>query len=100
MRYTDAADEFDMLFRHLIQNGKGFEINASSLAKMGFCMPDLDIVSRYRELGGEIVTIGSDAHWAKDVGSGFTGACEMLKASGMRYFCTYEDHKPTFHPLP
>lgn len=58
LRYRNAPDELDALFMYLISHGKGLEINTSSKTPYGFFMPDEDIMCRYHELGGEIVTIG------------------------------------------
>jgi histidinol-phosphatase (PHP family) len=99
MRYTDAPDALDALFTHLAQNGKGLEINTSTYAERGYCMPDLDMLTRYRELGGEIVTIGSDAHRAQRIGAHYDAARDLIRAAGLGYVCTYTDHKPTFHPV-
>jgi histidinol-phosphatase (PHP family) len=99
MWYTDAPEELDALFVHLAQNGKGLEINTSTKENRGYFMPDLDMVKRYRELGGEIVTIGSDAHRPHRIGAHYNEACTMLLAAGIEHVCTYADHKPTFHRI-
>ena len=53
----------DEILKQLIEKGKGLEVNAAGL-KYGlpFAHPHPDVLRRYRELGGEIVTIGADAH--------------------------------------
>lgn len=99
MRYTDAPEELDALFSHLAHNGKGLEINTSTLSARGYSMPDLDMLVRYRELGGEIVTIGSDAHRSAKIGEHYEYACGLIRASGIGYVCTYTDHKPEFHAV-
>ena len=98
-RYRNAPDELDALFMYLISHGKGLEINTSSKTPYGFFMPDEDIMCRYHELGGEIVTIGSDAHTPDRIGEHYTAACQMLRRAGMRYVCTYENHNPIFHRI-
>ena len=62
MTYQDAPDEIDDLFKLIIQSGHGIEINTSVYDTLGFFLPDYDIVRRYKELGGEIITTGSDSH--------------------------------------
>ena len=99
MRYTDAPEELDALFLHLVKNGKGLEVNTSTKDARGYFMPDLDMLKRYRELGGEIVTIGSDAHRPERIGDHYADACAMLAAAGFQRICTYTDHKPTFHAI-
>ena len=99
LRYRNAPDELDALFMYLISHGKGLEINTSSKTPYGFFMPDEDIMCRYHELGGEIVTIGSDAHTPDRIGEHYAAACQMLRRAGMRYVCTYENHNPIFHRI-
>lgn len=96
MRYADAPDAFDTLFKALIQRGKGIEINTSVQDKMGFFCPDYDIVRRYRELGGEIITIGSDAHVPQRICANYQAACAMLKRAGFEAICTFDQRKPSF----
>lgn len=60
------------MLKKIIYNGKGIEINTAGLRYgLNATNPSAEIVLRYRELGGEIITIGSDAHYSRDIGSGF-----------------------------
>lgn len=90
------ADELDECLRVAAQNGKGLEINTSGLrgGGCGIMMPSLQQLRRYRELGGEIITIGSDAHCAEDVGSNIADGMELAEAAGFRYFAYYKDREP------
>ncbi|MBE5781500.1 MAG: histidinol-phosphatase HisJ family protein [Clostridiales bacterium] len=97
--YADAPDEIDAIFRHLIEKGKGMEVNTSTYESCGFTMPDLTMVKRYRELGGEIITIGSDGHAVSHLGRSFAYACEMLKQAGFTHYAVFTGRKPTFLPL-
>ena len=54
---------------------------------------------RYRELGGELVTLGSDAHCTQDLGKGIEEGMEMLQEAGFRYVALYEQRKPILLPL-
>ena len=99
IHYADAPDEFDELFKYLIARGCGMEANTSTLFSDGFCLPDLDIFQRYRELGGEIVTIGSDAHAVAELGRGLDGAAAMLRKAGFTHYASYVARKPIFYPL-
>ncbi len=95
--YSFAPDIFDDIFTYLIQNGKTLELNTSAWLngpKWG-----LDVYKRFSELGGEFVTIGSDAHRSERVGARFDEACELLRAAGIRYVATYEKMKPTMHRI-
>ncbi|MNP28332.1 histidinol-phosphatase [compost metagenome] len=62
-------------------------------------MPKLDIVKRYKELGGEIITVGSDAHSADRVGEGIEYVYEFLKEINFNYIATYDKRKVTLIPL-
>ena len=59
----------------------------------------LPLLTRYRELGGEILTLGSDAHRPQFIGAGFQEAAQMLQHLGYRYVCTYRQRKPQFHSI-
>ena len=62
-------------------------------------MPSWNILSLYKQMGGEIITIGSDTHEAGHLGAYIPEAMKDLKEYGFRYICTYEKMKPIFHKL-
>jgi len=85
------ADMIRTALRSLVERGKGLEINTSPL-HMGQpepC-PSLQVLRWYRELGGEILTFGSDAHTADAIGSCFDAALEMARAAGFTRVATFE----------
>ena len=95
--YDEITDEF---LKTLIANGKGIEINTSGIRQgHGETFPPLNTVRRFRELGGEVITVGSDSHTDMDLGADFDVAFEMLKQAGFRYYCWFERRKPVFIPL-
>ena len=57
------------------------------------------ILELYRDCGGEILTVGSDAHAPGGVGKGIREAMELITSCSFRYICTYEKRKPVFHKL-
>ena len=90
-RYDDIIRE---IFCTLIQNGKGIEINVSGLRQAyGKPLPDLGYVKLYRELGGEIITIGSDAHNAGDIGRDISAGVEIAQAAGFKYLTYFKGRK-------
>jgi len=99
LRYSDCPDELDTLFKFLAQSGHGLEINTSVFRCLGRDELDIDWLRRYRELGGEIVTIGSDAHMPEYVGYGFKPACAFLQKAGFKYVCTFAGLQPVFHKM-
>lgn len=87
----------DEILRTVIKNGKGIEINTSGLRqKIGVKMPDVPLVKRYYELGGRILTIGSDAHRTDDLGAGIAEGIEIARACGFSEIAVYKNRKPTF----
>ena len=78
-----------------ISTGKGIEINTSGLRQTPKeTMPGLDVLKLYRDLGGEILTIGSDAHFAEDVGKGLGEATDLARAAGFRFITVFNSRKP------
>lgn len=98
--YKQYKPVLDAILQKLVDNGRGIEINTGGL-KYGIrdMNPCQDILCRYRELGGEIVTIGSDAHTPGQIASSFDRAEQSLSACGFDYYCTFEKRKPTFHKI-
>ncbi len=93
-RYDDIIAE---IFRTIIQNGKGIEINTSGLRqKYGLTFPDFKYIKLYRELGGEIISVGSDAHTTADLGKGISEGLELAKKAGFKYAAYYKNRKPYF----
>ena len=91
----DYKDQIVEILKIIIENGKGIEVNTSGLRQSSKkCLPDLDIVSLYKELGGEIITVGSDAHTAKDVGKGIKEGLDLIEAAGFNYVTVYNERKP------
>ena len=81
--YGKVQESLDRLLQTIVDEGKSLEINTSGLRQdIGLMMPEEKIIKRYRELGGEYITIGSDSHTAYDVGAGIEEAMEMAKKCG------------------
>ena len=59
----------------------------------------MDILKKYREMGGEIITIGSDAHETGYLADGFDRAAEVLKECGFKYYTTFEKRVAEYHKL-
>ena len=101
IRYRDFSDIFDEMFRYLIQEGKALEINTKSYEGHRGRMVELDndVLLRYREMGGEIVSLGSDSHEPSRVGAGFTRHAAFLKSLGFRWTAHYESRRLIQLPL-
>lgn len=96
--YKDYRELCDEIMREIARKGIGMEINTSGIDRVGAPLPDADFLRRFRELGGEIVTVGSDAHNSARVGQYIPEALEILKET-FGYVCTFEKRKPIFHKL-
>ncbi|HHU63015.1 MAG TPA: histidinol-phosphatase HisJ family protein [Clostridiales bacterium] len=100
--YNHCCDELlDRLLMLLISRGKGLEINTSGYRRQPKGpIPSLDIIKRYHRLGGEIITMGSDAHRLQHIGFKFEPIFEKLKEMGIKYITTFEEMKPKQVPIP
>lgn len=94
----DHREIVDEIMKILVKKGKGMEINTSGVDRCGDFLPTEEFFRRFKELGGEIVTVGSDAHTADRVGQYSVRACEMMKDI-FGYICTFENREPIFHKL-
>ncbi len=95
--YRDILDE---ILKTIIEKGKGIECNTAGYRKDIFQPnPIPDVLRRYRELGGEIITIGSDAHCCQDLGADFNRARTLLLSLGYTHYTEFKNRKPEFKPL-
>lgn len=95
--YMDIIDE---ILRILIDRGQALECNTAGFKYgLGHPHPQEEILTRYRELGGELVTIGSDAHAPEQVGGFFPQTEELLKGCGFRYYTVFHERKPQLYRL-
>lgn len=86
------------ILKTIIADGKGIEINTSSYRYgLSDTTPSLEILKLYKELGGKMITIGSDSHKPEHLGAYIKETKELLKGLGYTHFCTYERMKPVFH---
>lgn len=96
--YKDYSEICDEIMRELVKHGKGMEINSSGVDRVGDFLPNADFLRRFRELGGEIVTVGSDAHAKDRIGQYSTEALAILRDI-FGYVCTFDKRRPIFHKL-
>ncbi|MCF0142519.1 MAG: histidinol-phosphatase HisJ family protein [Parasporobacterium sp.] len=98
--YSYHADRYEAILKKVIELGKGIEINTAGYRKgMNGPNPCVEALKRYKELGGEIITVGSDAHTPSDVASRFDVAEALLKEIGFKYYCVFKERKPEFIKL-
>ena len=94
--YRDFPGHFDEILRFLSENGKALEINTKTYQRYGLRTPQLDraILIRFLELGGELITLGSDAHSPEHVGEKFQYYGQYVKSFGFRRLAHFEGRRP------
>ena len=96
-KYRDTIAD---TFKTVIARGKGIELNTSGYRQTyGKPFPDEDLLRLYKDLGGEMLTLGSDAHKPEDVGAGIAQGAALAKSVGFDRVCYYLHHEPQFLPL-
>ncbi len=96
-KMADYSDRLRALFRRAIERGIGIEVNCSGLSDaLGQFIPEPEVLRLYRQMGGEIITCGTDAHRAQSVGAGIWESYELLRSLGYKYVCLYKEHRPEF----
>ncbi len=98
LRYNDYFDLCDEIMKVLAENGKGMEINTSGVDRVGEFLPSCDYIKRFKELGGEIITVGSDSHDDIRVGQYINEALEVAK-NVFGYVNTFENRKARYIKL-
>ena len=92
--YDSIYEQIAEILKIVIEDGKGIEVNTASLRHgLDYLNPKLTILEIYKELGGEILTLGSDAHFPKDVGADFRLAEKVIKSLGFKSIYVYRDRK-------
>lgn len=106
-RYTKPRYPFEKsreiiaeILKQAIRDGKGIEVNTSNFKyKLPDLTPERCILELYHDLGGKVITVGSDCHDKSRVGDRIPYIYDILKAIGFTYFCTFDKMEPIFHPL-
>lgn len=96
LSFDGFEEEIRVIFRVLVQGGLGIELNTN---RGHTPLPDEKWLRMYREEGGEIITIGSDAHTPQYVGCDIREKQELLRDCGFTRFCTFEQRRPVWHRL-
>ncbi|RDU24274.1 histidinol-phosphatase HisJ family protein [Anaerosacchariphilus polymeriproducens] len=95
--YKKYADIIDEILKTLIQKQVGLELNTGGFKYgLGHPNPHEDILKRYKELGGEIITIGSDAHTIEYIGHEFNRAISILKQCGFKHYNIFKNREPEY----
>lgn len=98
--YHNYADVIDPILHYLIEQGKCLEVNTAGFKYgIGHPNPCEEVLKRYRELGGERITIGSDGHKPEHLAYDFDRLQALLTNLGFRYYCIFRERKPEFRKL-
>jgi histidinol-phosphatase (PHP family) len=98
--FSGVKDIVAEILRTAIADGKGIELNTSSWHYgLADTQPSKEILRLYRDLGGRILTIGSDAHTTRYLGDHIREAQQILKEIGFTRICTFDRMEPVFHSL-
>ena len=87
-------EKIERILKTVIKKEHAFEVNTSAFGKTGEFMPDKKIIKNYYDLGGRLITLGSDAHIAENASQNFLKAVEVLKAIGFKDIYYYKNRKP------
>lgn len=98
--FANVRDTVEEILRTVIADGKGIELNTASW-RYGLkdTQPCREILRLYRDLGGEILTLGSDAHTPEYLAGHMDEGRKILREIGFTRFCTFEGMSPVFHEL-
>ena len=93
-RFKEIIDEILAL---LIKNEKALEINTSGyFNELKDILPNAEIVKRYKELGGNYITIGSDSHFCDKIGMGIEQGMDAALKCGFTHITVYKNRQPQF----
>ncbi len=97
---SDYSEIIEQILKKLISMGKGIELNTAGLKYgLGWAHPHPEVLRLYRELGGEVITVGSDGHRGEHIAYDFRKAEEILKSADFRYYTVFRKRKPHFIAL-
>lgn len=98
--FSQNKEQIVEILKKVIADGKGIEVNTSSYRYgINGLTPSIEILNCYHELGGKIVTIGSDSHKPEHLGFHIEESKKILKNIGFSHFCTFEKMQPIFYEL-
>lgn len=93
----DVKEEIHDLLRVVISKGKGIEINTSGYRDaFNHAFPHPQILAWYQELGGYLITLGSDAHFPERIAQFYPKALECLESLGFNNIAVFKEMKPFF----
>lgn len=96
-KYSKKVDE---LLKLCAEKDKALEINMGGLKyPINKPSPDIDTVKRFKELGGKLVSVGSDSHYAERIGFGIPEAYNMAREAGFDSVAVFKERKIFEFPI-
>lgn len=101
IKFKEFGDYLTPLLRLLAHEGKALEINTKTYMEYSghTLMLDTEILKEFKKLGGECITLGSDAHNTERIAFNFEKYSEIVKKCGFKYLTYYKERKPVFYPI-
>ncbi len=99
MTLARFGEKIERLLRTVIDKGKGLEINCSGIRDGCGPFPSEEILRLYRSMGGEIITVGSDAHRPEDAAKGIREGFSVLRDCGFSYVTAFRRRTPEWIKL-
>ena len=97
LHHGDYQEVIDEILKTVIQKGKGIEINTSGYANgLGHPHPQMPGIKRFVQLGGEVITVGSDAHAPGRIAGNFDDVYKILQSLGIKYITRFDKRHPQF----
>lgn len=94
--YDDLIRE---ILKTLAERGKALELNTSGYLEGEEPLPPEYVFRMFREAGGELVTIGSDAHEPQFMAQGLEKGLLLLEQCGFSYIACYENRMPRMRKI-
>jgi histidinol-phosphatase (PHP family) len=96
--YSQFPDILDEILKFLVKEGKALEVNTNTYREKNSATPylDINVLKRYKELGGDAVSLGSDAHDEWRIGEKFSQYKELIKSCGFKYIAHYKNREAQF----
>lgn len=96
MRYADFKDKVDLVLKKIISKNAIIELNTNVYGCGTDSLPDIDIIKRYSELGGKLITFSSDAHRLSRLGDNYEPIAQKAKAAGFSEWAVIQNKAITF----
>jgi len=96
----EHEDHIRPVLRNCVEHGIALDINTAALRrKANILTPNVDILRWYVEMGGERVTLGSDAHRPEHLGLHLDAALDAARAAGLKYVTQFEGRRARLTPI-